>query len=164
MNAFSILIDPYDKECSYLFNFLQSVLSLPHKENDWEEEIEALLYESAFAFLCQDYLCEAIDMYRVEDFESFLEETGFSEHQKDIEEHFYNKVPKEKLEVEFSENVWELINIYQIDLIKKLLTFFGTKEKVNAVLESIFHICGGTYRPSGIDVFLKIDNFINDIK
>lgn len=165
MNTFDILLDSYNEEANYLYNFLQTVLKLPNtsENNNKDNDIDSLLYKSAFAFICQDLLREVSVTEEHGDFNLFVEEAGFINFENDIKDYYYNKIPKENLKDDFESNIWELIQVYKKDLVIKLFDFFETKEKVKLVLGSIFHICGNSFSPKGIGVAVDFDNYIDEL-
>ena len=139
-HPFEILLDSYSTESFSLFCLIANLLNYPKINNNIENhpDFEGKIYASTFAYLCSEYLEEAIRMYPHEDFELFCEEMNFEEDIDSVE--FYSK--KNNIEFDIDD-----LNTAVFDLIK------ATKKKIENDLENIL-----IPKYSKEDIFSSIEN------
>ncbi len=162
-NVFSIIPDGYTKECNYLYNFLSSVKDLPYVGKDEDDTLEAMLYETAFALMCEEYLNCVAEMPKHDDLEYLIEEIGFAEEEEEMD-WFFEKYLEEKSNDGFEENMFLLLEEYKKKIATSIFNFFGTEDKVKLFFASIFTMDRQGHVPHGFDAALSSDGFVNDLK
>ena len=162
-NVFSILPDGYNKECNYLYNFLSSVEDLPYVGKDEDDTLEAMLYETAFALICEEYLSCVSEVPKHDDLGYLIKELGFAEEEEEMD-WFFEKHLKGKSSDSFEEKMFLLLEEYKKKIASSIFNFFGTEYKVKLFFASIFTMDRQGHVPHGVDSGLSSNGFVSDLK
>jgi hypothetical protein len=128
-----------------------------------DDNLEAVLYETAFALLCEEYLNQVAEMPKHDDFEYLLEELGFAEEEEEMD-WFFEKHLEEKSSDGFEENMFLLLEEYKKKIATSIFNFFGTEDKVKLFFASIFTMDRQGNVPHGVDTALSSNSFVSDLK
>ncbi len=178
-SAFEIILDTLNSQCETLYKIACHFFDLPkikgdkiNINNDKETVFIALVYEGAFALLCEDYLKAIANVYKNDDYEYCMErlfsELFFSEKKEDNDYFIQQaKVLCEEHDIEFDINHYqrdldELLFEYKQVINKKALAFFKRDtDRILKFLSLIFDFSEPGSVPYGNEIYYKLSEFVD---
>lgn len=158
LRPFDIILDSYSNESAQLYAVVRTLLNYPSITED--EDLDGKLYASAFAFICQEYLMDSIEMYPHGDFPLFVELMDFEQDSEFISKRCVVSNLIIDKEYNFSDRVWVLMRHYQTIIKKDLGNIFTERHKISKLFASIFSLSDDDYMPSEH----SFSEFFNDFK
>jgi hypothetical protein len=143
---FDIILDSYSNESAQLYAVVRTLFNYPSITED--EDLDGKLYASAFAFICQEYLVDSIEIYPHGDFPLFVELMGFEQDNNFITKKCININIIIDKENDISDKVWVLMRHYQTIIKKDLGNIFSERDKLSKLFASIFSLSDDDYMPT----------------